>query len=387
MKTAIILGLVLSAFSTAAQTFNRKTNDFKLDFTGAAKNTELPVITWTKPAREFSNSQNNEIQVEAAIKSTEPLKEAALLIIDEQKKETRKKLQVQAGSLQYEVIQKLFLPDGQYTLKLVAVNEKNGEVSSSRSLVIGKDAMADALSIDRKDYALLIAVDKYDYWSDLVNPIEDSHAIAAALKENYGFEVEILENPNHEDVFVKIAEYLQKTYKPQDQLMIFFAGHGYFDDTFGEGFVVAKNSLENDASKTTYISHARLRTVIENIPCEHVFLAMDVCFGGTFDPVIARSRGSAYAETTNDEYLVRKLSYKTRKYLTSGGKTYVSDGIAGKHSPFASKFLQALNESGGTDNILTLQELKSYVEKLQPEPRSGSFGTDDPASDFLFVKR
>jgi hypothetical protein len=388
MKYALVTALFLSAFSfAAAQTFNKKTNQFKLDYTAAAKNTVLPVVTWTKPAREFSNSQNNDIEIVAAIKSSEPLKEAFLLIIDSAKKENRKKLAVQPGGLQFEINQKLYLPDGAYTIKVVAINEKLGEASSSRSLIIGKDAMADALSMDRKDYALIIATDKYDYWSDLVNPVEDSEAIAQVLKETYGFEVEILENPNHEDVFVKIADYLQKTYKPQDQLMIFFAGHGYFDETFGEGFVVAKNSLENDVSKTTYISHARLRTVIENIPCEHVLLAMDVCFGGTFDPVIARSRGSEYAETTNDEYLVRKLSYKTRKYITSGGKQYVSDGIPGKHSPFANKFLQALNERGGTDGILTLQELKGYVEKLSPEPRTGSFGTDENASDFLFVPK
>jgi hypothetical protein len=388
MKYALVTALFLSAFSFAdAQTFNRKSNQFKLDYTGAPKNTVLPVVAWTKPAREFSNSQNNDIEIEATIRSSEPLKEAALVIIDSAKKENRKKLPLTPGSMQFDVNQKLYLPDGQYTIKLVAVNEKLGEVSSSRSIIVGKDALADALSIDRKDYVLLIATDKYDYWSDLVNPVEDATAIAGILKENYGFEVEILENPNHEDVFVKLADYLQKSYKPQDQLMIFFAGHGYFDDTFGEGFVVAKNSLENDVSKTSYISHARLRTVIENIPCDHVFLAMDVCFGGTFDPVIARSRGSEYADQTNDEYLVRKLSYKTRKYLTSGGKTYVSDGIAGKHSPFASKFIQALNESGGSDRILTLPELRTYVEKLTPEPRTGSFGTDEPASDFLFVAK
>ena len=209
------------------------------------------------------------------------------------------------------------------------------------------------------------------------------------LKTKYGFEVEVIENPSQEDVFIKISEYVQKKFKPQDQLMIFFAGHGYFDDSFGEGFVVARNSLENDQAKTTYISHSRLRSVINNIPCEHVFLTMDVCFGGTFDPVIARARGGAdsYEEATKTEFLIRKLSYKTRKYLTSGGKTYVSDGVPGKHSPFALKLLQALKGSGGSDRILTLDEIRTHVEKLIPEPRSGSFGDDNPSSDFVFVSK
>jgi len=130
-----------------------------------------------------------------------------------------------------------------------------------------------------------------------------------------------------------------------------------------------------------------LRGVINNIQSQHIFLAMDVCFGGTFDPVIASARGMAASETSDLEFLVRKLGTKTRKYLTSGGKEYVSDGIPGKHSPFTLKLLQALTDGGGSDHILTLSEIKTYVEKLKPEPRLGSFGDDKPDSDFVFVSK
>jgi uncharacterized caspase-like protein len=252
---------------------------------------------------------------------------------------------------------------------------------------MGKTAIADAIAIDRKDYALLFATDQYDHWTDLVNPIDDANSIAQVLKSKYGFQTEVIENPSLDEVFIKLSEYAQRKFKPQDQLMIFFAGHGYFDESFGEGFVVAKNSLENDKAKTTYISHNRLRGIISNIPSEHIFLAMDVCFGGTFDPVIAGARGMESGETTDAEFLVRKLNERTRKYLTSGGKEYVSDGIPGKHSPFTLKLLQALTDGGGSDRILTLTEIKTYVEKLKPEPRIGSFGDDKPTSDFVFVRK
>ena len=86
---------------------------------------------------------------------------------------------------------------------------------------------------------------------------------------------------------------------------------------------MAKNSLANDVSRTTYLSHNRLRGVINNISCNHILLTMDVCFGGTFDPVIASSRGMDSGETTDSEFLVRKLGQRTRKYLTAGtGKNY-----------------------------------------------------------------
>jgi hypothetical protein len=388
MRVLIIFSFVAIALGGQSQSFTGKTNEINFDFKGSSINAVLPVIRWQTPSLEFTNSQKGDFAIEVSIKSETALKEIVLQITDPEKNTHEKSVAVEKNTFSKNYKQELHLQDGPYTVKLTATNIQGGKVSSARTIVVGKDAIADAISIDRKDYAILFATDKYDNWSDLVNPVYDANTIANELKEKYGFEVEIIENASQEEVFNKLADYSVKKYKPQDQLMVFFAGHGYFDDTFGEGFVVAKNSLENDRSKTSYISHSRLRTVINNIPSEHVFLAMDVCFGGTFDPLVARERGNdTYSETNINEYLVRKLSYRTRKYITSGGKTYVSDGIAGKHSPFALKFLQALKEGGGSDRILTLSELKSYVEKLTPEPRFGGFGEDNVASDFVFVSK
>lgn len=284
-----------------------------------------------------------------------------------------------------QIKQVITLLDGSHFIRIKTENIDGAIVSSTRSVVIGMDAIA--LSIDRKDYALFFATDKYDYWNDLVNPVEDANTIAKELREKYGFEVEVVENAELDEVFEKIREYNERRYKPQDQLLVFFAGHGSFDETFGEGYVVAKNSLESDKAKTTYISHNRLRGIINNIPCEHILLSMDVCFGGTLDPEIAKSRGTREYETTVNEMVARKLSQKTRKYLTSGGKEYVSDGIPGKHSPFASKFIESLRGYGGDDRVLTLQEVITYMEVLNQVPRTGSFGDDEKQSDFVFIAK
>ncbi len=130
----------------------------------------------------------------------------------------------------------------------------------------------------------------------------------------------------------------------------------------------------------------RLREIINNIPTEHIFLVMDVCFGGTFDPELAGSR-AAYEEIDRNEYLVRKLSKKTRKYLTSGSKEYVSDGVIGQHSPFALRFIQALKTNGGEDKILILDEIRLSMEKLPTTPRFDGFGSDELGSDFVFVAK
>jgi len=207
------------------------------------------------------------------------------------------------------------------------------------------------------------------------------------LKKNYGFKVEIMEGGSQSDILKKLREYAERKYKPLDQVFIFFAGHGQYDQTFGEGFVVTKESLANDEAKTTYLSHNRLRSIINNIPCDHIFLAMDVCFGGTFDAALAH-RGmedEVYKEASQAEMVTRKLTYKTRRFLTSGGKEYVPDGRPGMNSPFARKLLEAFRSRGGKDLILTLGELNTYVEALKPQPRAGEFGDNAPGSDFVFV--
>ena len=98
-----------------------------------------------------------------------------------------------------------------------------------------------------------------------------------------------------------------------------------------------------------------------------------------------RGGDDIYTELTPAEYIQRKLRFKTRKYLTSGGKEYVPDGRPGRHSPFAAKLLESLRNYGGKDKIITLPEIMVYVEKLNPEPRTGPFGDNEPGSDFIFV--
>jgi hypothetical protein len=290
----------------------------------------------------------------------------------------------------------VYLMEGNNEIKIVAEYSSGKVQSEIRHITFGHTVLSsqtipkiNSVKV-RNDYALLFATDEYAEWNNLANPIKDAETIAAELEKTYGFQVEIVKNPSNEQIMAKLKEYARKTYQKQDQLLVFFSGHGQYDEEFKEGYVVAKNSLKVDESRVSYISHGTLRTVINNIACSHTLLVMDVCFGGTFDPVIASAqyRGAVddvYKEVSKNDYIDRKLKYVTRKYLTSGSKEYVPDGRPGEHSPFARKLLDALRNYGGDDKILTLEEISTYVEKVSPQPRLGEFGINEPGSDFLFM--
>jgi hypothetical protein len=398
MKNKVFFSFVLSIVSITmliAQNVSTRTNEFEVDFSDPKKlaYTSIPVINWISPVPETNYAQEMKFKIQIEIQSEKPIKNITLYIKENEVTASRGMTTVKpeiGQELSMMVEKTLSLMEGDNLIEVVAENLDGQKTISQRKVHIGNTGLADAIKLDRTDFALVFATDQYDNWGDLVNPIFDSKTIAEELKNTYGYKTEMVENATQETVLKKLREYAEKKYKPLDQLFIFFAGHGTYDQTFGEGFVVTRESQVNDLGKTSYLSHNRLRSIVNNIPCDHIFLAMDVCFGGTFDAALASSRGSeeeVYREQGKAEFITRKLSYKTRRYLTSGGKTYVSDGVPGRHSPFAKNFIEALRSRGGRDGILTLPELFTFVERLKIQPRFGEFGDNAPGSDFIFIMK
>ncbi|MCF8233298.1 MAG: caspase family protein [Bacteroidales bacterium] len=236
-------------------------------------------------------------------------------------------------------------------------------------------------------YALLFATNEYDEWSDLVNPMYDANALAKTLEEDYGFEVELLTDNTRMDVLMKIREYQKKQYHPNDHLFIFFAGHGSFDDISGEGYIVCRDSKKDDEIRASYIPYSYLRENVNNIKgCRHILIALDVCFGGTFDKQVSKfARGdNTYDQISKDAFINRAMQFKSRLFITSGSKEYVSDGDPGKHSPFAYNLLDVLRSQSMTNGYVTFNMLVQAVERLQTTPRYGDFGDNEPGSEFIF---
>ncbi len=383
--------LMLMYVNISAQNFTGQTNEVILNYKNPATlTTVLPVISWITPRIEYSHSQGNAVQVEAEVRSENPIQSIVLRLINGDNQTAEKKLPVESRVLAQKVTQSIKLPDGNNMIEIVVETANGGKVSSTRYVLVGKDAIANAVDAGRSDVALIFATNSYDDLNDLVNPIDDAKEIERILKEKYGFKTELVLDPTHEEIYEKISEYNTKTFKPQDQLFVFFAGHGVFDETLSEGFVAARDSRLKDPGRSTYIPHSILRQRLDNIKCEHIFLTMDVCFGGTLDPTFDKVRAQdAYEEASESDILVRKLSQRTRKFLTSGSKEYVSDGVEGKHSPFAALFIQALKETGGKNGrIMTLYDLYPYFQKLKTETRFGKFSEKDGStSDFVFVSK
>ena len=243
---------------------------------------------------------------------------------------------------------------------------------------------------NRKDYALLFATNEYATWPPLVNPVPDAKAIAQELQNGFGFETELVTNPTREEIVAKLREYSQKPFGDSDQLFIFFAGHGYYDEVFKQGYIVARDSRLDDETRGTYESYDNLRSIINAMRTKHILLVMDACYSGTFDHRIgdAVSRGfESYANFSLPDLFANKVKLSTRKYLTSGGKDYVPDGAPGHHSPFAGHLLESLRSYGGNQGFLTFNNILASVDRTNPAPYWGEWGDNEPGSEFFFISK
>ena len=391
MRSVAAFVFSIASLAAAAQTISTRTNNFDVDLR-ELKNTSVPIIHWISPETESIYQSETTYNVKFDLTCSTPIRSLLISLKDDVDAKARvtETLELETKPNQNSTVEfEVDLELGTNIIEIVAQNADGATATSYKTIHVGDAIQSDVRELERTDYALVFATDQYDNWPDLVNPVFDARTIAKELQDAYGFKVEVVENASQNEMLKKFREYIGKQYKPLDQLFIFFAGHGTFDQMFNEGYVVPREALINDEGKTSYLSYNRLRSVINNIPCEHIFLTMDVCFGGTFDEELGISEPDerSFGGKASAEMVTKRLSYKTRKFMTSGEKQYVSDGIPGRHSPFARALLEALRSSGGDDGILTLREITPYVSKLKIQPRAGEFGDNAPGSDFIFVSR
>ena len=239
----------------------------------------------------------------------------------------------------------------------------------------------------RQDYALLFTADKYENFDDL-ETIADTQEIASILESKYGFQVEVVENYTNTVVMQKIREYFGKTYGKNDQLLIYFVGHGYFDSVFKQGYITCSNSSPDDANFESYIEFGVIKNLLNRVPCEHIMLALNTDYARYFDPEMVGDHwvnDPVQIETEDsdipDNLVAQKLERRTRLFVANGSDRMDNEA----YESFHGLMMNILNSNGGEDGIVDVTEMTHMMKQLLPVPRAGGFGADVPGSDFLFI--
>jgi len=258
----------------------------------------------------------------------------------------------------------------------------------------GTDAEV-SVSGPQKNYALLFATDMYkdNGFNKLVNPINDAKALQKILQDDFGFDVQLVTNATKDEMERWLSEYRDnKRYGPNDQLMIFFAGHGVYYDKAKMGYLVANDSKTEDPTHRSYLSYSDLGNIyLKNINCNRIFLVLDACFAGSFFDNNGVRGNQQEVDAKNLAYLKRtSANQRFYKGISSGGKQYVEDGKPGQHSPFAGSFMRTLFNKALQKSFVTADEIIGEIKSNPPASTAiceGNFNYSDPFSHFIFELR
>lgn len=206
----------------------------------------------------------------------------------------------------------------------------------------------------RNSFFFGIAIDKYQSASipNLNNAKLDVERIIQVLEERYGFKIiEPLfdECATRRNIIEKINQLAYSTTN-EDNLVIYFAGHGEIHPKTKKGFWIP---CDASSSVGDYIPNSSIIDALEGIEAKHILLISDSCFSGTF---LTQMRS-----LDNSNHYSKLDSDNSRWLIASGREEKVSDGVAGAGSPFANCFSTILEKN--QERYLSVGEINPIILK------------------------
>jgi len=277
----------------------------------------------------------------------------------------------------------LSLKPGDNEVTIIAMDNNNNYIENKIiieyvPLVL---SLADKVEQESKYYGLIIGIDNYEDPSiqNLDNPIKDAENLYNILITKYMFEeknVKLIKDPRREDI-INCLDKLSQEITPQDNLLIFYAGHGWWDEEANIGYWLPSNAKRN--SKAAWFRNSTLVDYLKEVNCRHTLLITDACFGGA----IFKTR-SAFNDAP--KAIERLYELPSRKAMTSGTLTEVPD-----RSAFVRYLINRL--SNNLEKYLSAEQLFTsfripVINNSDVVPQFGEIkDVGDEGGDFIFILR
>lgn len=229
-------------------------------------------------------------------------------------------------------------------------------------------------------HALVIGNNAYQHLPRLQTAIKDAQVMAEVLRTQYRFEVALLQDATRADIVEALDDYRARL-KPTDNLLIYYAGHGWLDTEADKGFWLPIDARED--KRTQWVSNDTVRDALRALKAKHVLVVADSCFSGA----LTREAGPRAARTR--DYVDRMARTKARQVLSSGGLEPVADSGGSGHSPFAAALIGVLRQNVGVLDATTLfSELRRPVALSSDQvPQFADIRmAGHQGGDFLFVR-
>jgi hypothetical protein len=239
-----------------------------------------------------------------------------------------------------------------------------------------------------RNIAVIIGIDSYiGAWQRLRNAVSDAKAVEALLRQEFVFDrIFTLYNADaSRDRIIQLFESLYDSLKADDNLFVYYSGHGVMDKRTDKGYWVPVDATTTSTSR--YLSNNEIQNLLGNEPARHILLVTDACFAGD----IFRGETIGIPWDNSMTYYKEVARRRSRRALTSGDVEPVLDGGRGTHSVFAYYFLKALSGVDGKffDASRVYENLKIPVQNNTGQfPRFDAIkGIGDEGGQFIFIRK
>jgi uncharacterized protein len=193
-------------------------------------------------------------------------------------------------------------------------------------------------------YAIIIGNQTYQNLEQLQTPRNDAERAAKVLRDKYGFSVQVLEDAS-DDAMLAAFNDLNKILKENDNVLIYYAGHGSRQKTPGAdlGYWLPVNA-ERPPSLRFWVGTDQISSYLGIFRARRVLVLADSCYAGLLstDPGLIVFSTQTQAAM---EYLKYKLPKRSRLLLASGGDNPVLDIGGNGDSVFARAFIDVLESN------------------------------------------
>ncbi|MDL2229172.1 caspase family protein [Treponema sp. OttesenSCG-928-L16] len=234
-----------------------------------------------------------------------------------------------------------------------------------------------------KQYALFIAIDKYEHWGILNKPVADAKEIRDILLQDYFIDevIELYDEAATKQNIMRTFAGLQSKLAVHDSLFIYYAGHGYFDKASNAGFWIPVNGVADVHDQTGWLPNTQVRGYISGMKATHVFMLNDCCFSGD---ILGTTRGAS-PEIRDNAYFQNAYNLTSRQVITAGdAKQEVPD-----NSEISAAFKICLQKN--THPLLDpndiYNDIKRSVTKTTPVLGFLSETLHQAGSAFIFFRR
>ncbi len=251
-------------------------------------------------------------------------------------------------------------------------------------MYIEDEAAGEPLEIG-KQYCLLIAVNRYHDWLPLENPVRDAKALKQVLTNRYRMDefIELYDENATKANILSVFSGLRETLSTDDSILIYYAGHGLYDETIDTGFWIPYDAGTDRAARQNWIPNSQISDFITNLRAIHAFLISDSCFsGGILNLVRGLHELDEFEEAS--QYFNKAYSRVARQVITSGAFEDVPD-----KSSFSKALITALKSNHRLliDPYMLFSEIRLSVRETTPLIGNLKVaGHEDGASFLLFLK-